>query len=226
MSWIDKYQLFLFDLDGLLVNTEEVHFNAYKEMCRGRGFTLPWDFPKYFRIANADAQALERCIYAEFPQLQKSEPTWAILYKEKSRAFLHLLEQTPALLLSGAEILLRALERANKKRCVVTHSSKELASLLMKQNPVLQTIEHWFTRQDYHLPKPAPDGYLKAIETLAEPDDAIVGFEDSNRGLVSLMATRAYPVLVNSFDTEMKTSFQKQGVRVFNTLEEVCLQGI
>ena len=33
MDWIKKYQLFLFDFDGLLVNTEEMHFLAYKQMC-------------------------------------------------------------------------------------------------------------------------------------------------------------------------------------------------
>ena len=32
MRWISEYQLFLFDLDGLLVNTEELHYQAYKNM--------------------------------------------------------------------------------------------------------------------------------------------------------------------------------------------------
>ncbi|MBS0655353.1 MAG: HAD hydrolase-like protein, partial [Verrucomicrobia bacterium] len=58
MDWISHYQLFLFDLDGLLVNTEETHYRAYARMCRDRGFTLPWDFPAYFRIAQSHSDAI------------------------------------------------------------------------------------------------------------------------------------------------------------------------
>ena len=43
MEWIHHYQLILFDLDGLLVNTEQLHYQAYKNMLQARGFSLPSD---------------------------------------------------------------------------------------------------------------------------------------------------------------------------------------
>ncbi|MDB6080998.1 MAG: HAD-superfamily hydrolase [Chlamydiia bacterium] len=221
MHWIKKYQLFLFDLDGLLVNTEELHFRAYKEMCLQRGYHLPWDFAQYFSIAQLDAQAPERYIYAEFPELKKEEPLWSILYAEKKKAYLTLLAQEPAPLLPGVEVLLTALEKVNKKRCVVTHSALALVELIREQNPILQTIPHWFTREDYQNPKPSPDGYLKAIQALAVPSDQIIGFEDSLRGMRALMATKAYPVLVNSIDQKTKAIFEKEGVATFNSFIEL-----
>jgi beta-phosphoglucomutase len=223
MRWIESYELFLFDLDGLLVNTEEIHYRAYVQMCKGRGYTIPWSFSQYFQIAQQDAGAPERAVYAEFPALQKQEPNWKVLYAEKKRAFLEILENEPAPLLPGAEKFLKILENAQKKRCVVTHSQTELVALLRKQNPILNTIPHWFTREDYSLPKPAPDGYLKAIETLNSSGGKVIGFEDSDRGMRSLMATIATPVLINSIDEKTRASFASMGVKTYTSFDELLL---
>ncbi len=221
MHWISQYQLFLFDLDGLLVNTEELHYMAYKNMLKNRGYILPWDFSKYFSIAQQDAEAPKRYIYAEFPRLQQEEPDWSILYAEKKKAYLDLLKSEQAPFLPGAQELLLLLKEKNVKRAVVTHSGKSLVDALCEKNPTLCTIPYWITREDYATPKPAPDGYLKAISTLAMPGDRVIGFEDSSRGLRSLMATPAKPILVNSHDELLRTSFSQQGVEVFKSLQEV-----
>lgn len=221
MHWMKCYQLFLFDLDGLLVNTEEIHYQAYKLMLERRGFRLPWDFMTYFGIAQSDASAPRRYIYAEFPELFKKEPNWDVLYSEKKSAYLELLETTPAPLLPGASRLLDLLEKAKIKRCVVTHSHGSLVEVLKRQNGALDTIPDWFTREDYKEPKPAPDGYLKAISALALPDDKIIGFEDSSRGMRALLQTRAKGVFVNGIDEKTRLDFQNQGVATFKTLDEV-----
>src|SRR5690349_22870106 len=124
MNWISEYQLFLFDLDGLLVNTEALHYGAYKRMLAGRGYTLPWDFEKYFSIAQQDAEAPKRYIYAEFPKLQQEEPDWKVLYAEKKECYLDLLQTEAAPLMPGAEDLLLELKKQDVKRVVVTHSSR------------------------------------------------------------------------------------------------------
>lgn len=224
MRWISEFQLFLFDLDGLLVNTEELHFGAYKRMLQQRGYTLGWDFPKYFKIAQQDAEAPKRHIYAEFPTLQQSEPDWSVLYAEKKQAYLDLLESEAAPLMPGVQQLLEALEQRAVKRAVVTHSGKSLVDALCKKNPTLRTIPNWITREDYRLPKPAPDGYLKAIGDFAEAGDRVIGFEDSSRGLRSLMATPATPILVNAIDEELREDVKQQGVKVFSTFLEAFEQ--
>ena len=42
MKKIKCYQLFLFDLDGLLVDTERFHYEAYVEMGLKYGFCIDW----------------------------------------------------------------------------------------------------------------------------------------------------------------------------------------
>lgn len=224
MRWISEFQLFLFDLDGLLVNTEELHFAAYKRMLQQRGYTLRWDFATYFKIAQQDAEAPKRYIYAEFPELQKAQPDWSVLYAEKKQAYLDLLESESAPLMPGVQQLLESLEQRAVKRVVVTHSGKSLVEALCKKNPTLSSIPNWITREDYILPKPAPDGYLKAIRDFAAAHDRVIGFEDSSRGLRSLMATPATPILVNAIDEELCRVTKAQGVKVFTSFLEVLTQ--
>jgi beta-phosphoglucomutase len=200
MQWIHQFQLFLFDFDGLLVNTEELHYRAYLKMCGDRGFDLKWSFNRYCEPAHNGATALRDQIYAEFPVLQTMEPNWDVLYAEKKRAYIELIKQGNIQLMDGVSDLLYALQRAGIRRCVVTHSLRELIEIIRAQLPVLQTIPHWFTREDYDKPKPNPDGYLKAIERLSMPGDRIIGFEDTPRGLQALQGTSAKSVLICAKD--------------------------
>ena len=196
MRWIHNFQLFLFDFDGLLVNTEKLHHQAYTKMCADRGFDLNWTFPRYCKAAHYSATALEEQIYAQFPQLQADEPSWQVLYEEKKKNYMDLLLSGQVELMPGVEKLLLELDKTSIKRCVVTHSLSDLVSVIRQQNSILNTIPHWITREDYVEPKPASDGYIEAIKRYAAEGDSVVGFEDSPRGMQSLLGTRALPVMV------------------------------
>ncbi len=196
MQWIARYQLFLFDFDGLLVDTERLHYQAYVNMCAQRGFQLNWSFHRFSEAAHHKSNDLRDQIYEEFPDLKTQEPDWLILYEEKKRFFIELLEKGPAPLLPGVAPLLLALQENQIKRCVVTHSSASLIKRIRQQNPLLDTIPHWITREDYTHPKPHPECYQLAISKYAQPHDRIVGFEDSPRGLHALIETQAKSVLI------------------------------
>lgn len=202
MQWIFQYQLFLFDFDGLLVDTERLHYQAYINMCAQRGFQLNWNFHRYSEAAHHQATDLRDQIYAEFPNLQAIEPDWQVLYEEKKRHFLDLIENRGAhLLLPGVADLLLALQEANIKRCVVTHSATSLIKSIRQQNPILDAIPYWITREDYTHPKPHPQSYQIAIAKLAQPHEHIIGFEDSPRGLQALLGTKAKPILICPADS-------------------------
>ena len=191
MEWIHSFQLFLFDFDGVLVNTEELHYKAYKKMCADRGFSLKWDLSTYAHYAMYRAEGLQEGIYKEFPALKQQEPDWSRLYQEKKDAYFTLLKEGVELI-PGVEKLLLALEEAGISRCVVTNSVAAHIALIREQIPVLNTIPHWITREDYEKPKPDPECYHKAIELYSRPGDRVVGFEDSPKGLKALLETDAF----------------------------------
>lgn len=194
MNWINQYQLFLFDFDGLLVNTEELHYQAYIRMCAKHGVNLNWNFHSYAELAHRSATGVKEKLYAEFPNLTTFP--WEILYEEKKQALIDLLKEGAATLMPGVQELLLALQERQIKRCVVTHSALRLIQIIREQNPILNTIPYWITREDYSKPKPNSECYQVAINRYANEKDHIIGFEDSPRGFSALIETKAVPVLI------------------------------
>lgn len=226
MRWIHDYQLFLFDFDGLLVNTEEIHYQAYQKMCADRGFELKWDFARYCKAAHYQATGLKEQIYEEIPGLCTMEPDWTVLYEEKKKAMVDLLEQGAVHMMPGATELLKALDDAQICRGVVTNSPNEQIALIREQNPVLDTISHWFTRETYSHPKPHPECYLNAIRQLGNGSKKIIGFEDTPKGLRALMHTPAKAIFVAQVDYPEIREFEKKGVLHFSSLESVLANSL
>lgn len=221
MKSLDEYQLFLFDFDGLLVNSEQIHFRAYQKMCANHGIELDWEFSFYCKAAHYESDGLQKTFFQEFPELQKF--SWEELYQEKKSAMVDLYQSGAIELMPGVVELLEYLQKKEIKHCVVTHSPTEQVALLREQNPVLNSIPRWFTREDYSKPKPDPECYLKAIKELSKPGDPIIGFEDTPRGLRALMQTPAEAVLVTEIDYPEIPEFQKNGANRLKSLHEVFL---
>lgn len=221
MLWIDQFDLFLFDFDGLLVNTEELHYLAYKRMCLKRGFVLDWSFERYCQSAHYHSHMLKKEVYERFPTLHEVEPDWNVLYAEKKQAMMELLHEGVAQLMPGVEKLLKSLEEANIPRAVVTHSPEELILILRSQHPILNSVPHWFTRHTYVNPKPDPECYRLAIKTLAQPGDRIIGFEDTPRGMLALTGNPVTAVMVCSIFYPETVDFVKKGAHHFRLLSEI-----
>jgi HAD superfamily hydrolase (TIGR01509 family) len=193
MKWIQQFDLILFDFDGLLVDTEPLHYKAYQNTCQSLGFTLPWDFSEYCQRAHTSSDKFREDLYKTLPDLK--EP-WDSFYNKKREAIEKLLETEHPELMPGAEELLRKIQEKSIPCCVVTHSPDRLVNLIRAKQPLLNTIPLWITRSDYTHPKPHPECYQQAINRYA-PKGQVIGFEDSPRGLKALSGTSAKAVLIN-----------------------------
>ncbi len=218
IRWIHDFQLFLFDFDGLLVDTERLHYAAYQRLCARHGATLPWSFELYCSYAHVSATQVRDQLMEEFPSLRPL--SWdALLYPEKKAIYQALLLEKPVPLMPGVERLLRALQEANIKRCVVTHSARPDIISIRASNPILDTIPHWITRECYTHPKPHPEPYQQAMKMFAAPRDRAIGFEDTPRGIQALKPSGALPVLVSSTHYDLKDTSLFDGVIHFSSFD-------
>ena len=188
---------YLFDLDGVLVRTEELHCEAYRATCAARDLLLPWDFPQYCVAAHYGPARLQEELRRELPDLFAGGFTWEDLYRDKSRRYLDLLADGEVALQPGTAAVLERLHAAGAARAIATNSTREQTLLLRDRLPVLATVEVWVTREDYAAAKPAPDAYLEALHRLGSPPPgACLGFEDTPRGLQALTGAGLPAVLV------------------------------
>ena len=219
MNWIFKYSPIFFDFDGLLVNTEHLHFKAYKTLLEKHDVLFPWDFPAFAAVAHKSSEGLRKMISAHAPLLLQSF-SWDNLYEQKKTLYLQLLEQGGLELMPGADQILQLTQNAQIPHAVVTNSTYAKISLIRKQLPVLQRIPYWITREDYQNPKPAPDAYLKALEVLGR-SEKMLGFEDSLRGIRSLEGAAITPVLICSPDHPQMDEVSQESLRYYPSFVDI-----
>lgn len=226
MMLLKNKQIVLLDFDGLLVSTEDLHFQAYQRMCQNRGCILGWDFARFCSVAHKSSTGLQETIYSELPGLYHQEPLWDVLYKEKKKEYKKLLHEGQVALMPGVESFLDLLQEKELKIAVVTHSPKEQIDLIKEQLPLLLGIPLWLTREDYTNPKPAPDGYLRALQELAQPGDCAIGFEDTWRGYSALVAAGVPGVVISSvLSNDFQQQLRSARAPVFPSLSDLLSTG-
>ena len=216
----DAVELILFDLDGLLVDTERLHWQAYRQMCQTFGQTLTWDYLTYLEVAGGSAGGICERMRREIPGLFQGRE-WEELYEVKRESLYEILATSPIPLMPGAEHCLRLLAGTGKPLVVVTHSPRKFVDMVRAAHPVFSLINEWISREMYGAPKPAPDGYLKACSDLRIAPERAIGFEDTVRGIESLLAARIQAVLVNATDQSAHRACEGKGVTIIESLGDV-----
>ncbi len=196
-AWLNFFDLLLFDFDGLLVDTEKLHWQAYQKMCENRGFLLPWSLEQFWEIAHLSEEGLKKEIYALFPALQRQESNWSLLYQEKKECYQELLYAGKVELMPGVAPLLEAIQEKNIARAVVTNSTQQQTDIVKKFIPSLSSIPLWITREKYTFSKPHPDPYETALKEMQISPERAIGFEDSLKGIQSMIGAKIQvPLLV------------------------------
>lgn len=221
MRWINNFDLFLFDFDGLLVNTEHIHFQAYVQMLKNRGLILDWSFEKFCSIAHLSLEGIKNEIYLKFPELFQLEPRWEVLYEEKKKCYLELLKSSKIELMPGVESLMLTLKEYGKVSCGVTNSSIEHVRLIIGNNFILKNVSHWIAREDYLKPKPDGECYSKAIELFGKKARRIIGFEDTLKGINALLQTKAKCVIICPSHHPQMNILMERGVFHFESFLEI-----
>lgn len=184
-------QAVVFDLDGLLFNTEELHHHlGYTLLARrGHEFTPELRQAVMGRPARAALQLMiEHCGLRESPDA---------LAAEAERLVPEWLERHLAPM-PGAPELLEALERAGLPKAVATSSSRRFTQHVLGRFGWEPRFAFLLTAEDVTHGKPHPEIYLKAAEKFGVPPSSMAVLEDSAHGCRAAVAAGAVVVAVPS----------------------------
>ncbi len=190
----------IFDVDGTLAETEELHREAFNEAFVEVGLDWHWGRRVYKELLRV-AGGKERI--RAFDQVRRSGPPLsdaviARLHRVKTERFAALMAEKGCPLRPGVKQLLdAAIGRGQRVAIATTTTRANIDSLLA---PVLGP--HWETMfaavvaaDDVARKKPAPDVYLEVLSQLDMSAASCIAIEDSRNGLMA--ATRAgIPVLI------------------------------
>jgi len=165
----------IFDMDGVLVSSLEVHWKAYRLTFRtqGREFTQE----EYFQLASgATREVVIRRVLGDVPQNLLEE-----LMEQKEHHVVNLLEAEGVPTVPGAREFLRDLRALGIKTAVAT-SSRSPGPFLARAD-LDHEFPHIVDRRHVEHPKPLPDCYLLAAEKLGVTPERCVVVEDSLTGI-------------------------------------------
>jgi len=177
----------LFDLDGVIVDSESLHHRAYERALTPYGVSsIPLD--AYADRFSNRGVGLEYCA-ERVPGLDLGA-----LKRAKSRLFRELLE-TDARPLPGVHEVIRALAAA-RPLAVATGSGHDAAGYVLERFGLRDCFRAVIAREDYQRDKPEPDAFLRACDALGEPPASCLVVEDSYKGLRAARAARIPCVVV------------------------------
>jgi len=172
-----NYQAAIFDMDGLLLDTERVCLEAFRDACYS--LSLPFLEDIYLGIIGRNAQGIEDVISAGYSD--------KIDYKTLRKAWLdryHPIVETQAIpVKSGVIALLDWLKESNIPMAVATSTPRELAITKLELAGLLPYFEHLSTGCEVQRGKPDPEIFLLAADRLQVAPELCLAFEDSNNGV-------------------------------------------
>lgn len=169
----------LFDLDGVVFDTEPQYTVFWGEQCR---LYHPEHPGLEQEIKGSTLTQIYDCWFSG--PLQKEQP----VITERLNAYEQQMDYD---YIDGFIAFVNDLHQNGVKTAVVTSSNlPKMESVYRKQPGFKQLFDAILTSEDFEKSKPDPDCYLKAARRLSvEPDECVV-FEDSVNGLRSGMAAK------------------------------------
>jgi len=195
-------QAIVFDLDGTLVDTEDMWALATKQMLIARGICYTDKLKKRIHTAVHGLPPLQACTLLKELVALKETPE-QLATEKKERAFT--LMKGNIHYIPGAYAFIKAVIAANINIAIATNCSTEIVALIMDECPELSQFfqEHIYTPQHVgNRPKPHPAIYQHATRMLNVLPEKSIAIEDSAHGMQSAKNAGLFCIGLNRNGTE------------------------
>jgi HAD superfamily hydrolase (TIGR01509 family) len=173
----------IFDLDGVIVDTEPLSKQHERDFLRGLGV-------KQLRKLDTNLQGLNARAYwavlKDAYELDQSVEELVTLWRPSYVAYLDSLEQIPVI--AGVEQLIQQLAISNYPLAIASSANPKRVTLILDKTDLKKYFSVIITGDDTSKSKPAPDTFLLAAKRLGvSPVDCLV-IEDSTNGILAAKA--------------------------------------
>lgn len=180
----------VFDMDGLMFNTEDLYWEVGSELLRRRGRL-------YTRqLCDAMMGLQPQPAFQTMIDWHGLSDSWEQLAAESEEIYFSLLDRYPVQAMPGLGELLDALEKAGIPKAIGTSSRRRTLETLLSRFQLQSRFTFTLTAEDVHHSKPHPEIYLKAAERFGLTPQQVVVLEDSQAGCRAAVAAGTIAVAV------------------------------
>ncbi|HEY7326323.1 MAG TPA: HAD family phosphatase [Gemmataceae bacterium] len=205
----------IWDVDGTLVDTAELHFQAWQAVCRehGRDFTRN-DFAATFGQRNPE---IIRTLFGErFTEQEIADlgDRKEVLYRDTAKNGVELLP--------GARQLVHDLHRAGFAQAIGSSAPPANLELILRLTGIARYFTAIVSSEDTERGKPDPQVFLLAADRLGVSPPRCVVFEDAVAGVEAARAGGMKCVAVRCVGHHSEEKLRQAGAdRVVETLERI-----
>jgi HAD superfamily hydrolase (TIGR01509 family) len=184
-----RFKAVVFDLDGLMFNTEELYQFVGSQLLKRRGKNFDDELLDKM-MGRPQRVALQLMI-----DYHGLDATVADLARETDEVFDEILDERLQCM-PGLVELLAALERHNIPKAIATSSGRSFVEQVLERFNFAPRFQFILTGDDVTHGKPHPEIYLKAAERFGFAPEEVLVLEDSSNGCRAAVAAGTFAVAV------------------------------
>ncbi len=181
----------IFDMDGVLIEAKEWHYDALNEALKLFGYKIELhehltSYDGLTTKTKLSRLSIEKGLPAylhNFINEMKQQYTMEIIHQRCRPSFNH-------------EYALSRLKSEGYRLAVASNSVRNTVDLMMEKARLQQYLEFSLSNQDVTLPKPHPEIYVNAIKKLGLTPSECLIVEDNENGIKAAMASHAHVLVV------------------------------
>jgi HAD superfamily hydrolase (TIGR01509 family) len=179
-------QALIFDVDGTLAETEELHREAFNQTFNEFDLAWHWDQERYHTLLKITGGKERMLAHAASLGIDDFDPL--PLHKRKTTLYNEMLAQGAISLRPGVEALIRKAKEKDLRLAIATTTSRENVETLIRVT-LGGDPHHWFeaicTGEDVAIKKPDPEVYQVTLSRLALTARGAIAFEDTKNGVLA-----------------------------------------
>lgn len=204
----------VFDMDGLLVDTEQVVFAAMQHAAAGIGAEMPFEvFQRMVGLTHAKSDLILIEHFGAGFDLEAFQASVSTYFRAEQAAGIALK--------AGAVEILDQLDAMALPRAIATSSSRYAVEQSLGPHGLLDRFGAFVTREAQANSKPHPEPYLKAAIALGVDPADCLALEDSHNGVRSAAAAGMMTVMVPDM-LDPTEEMETLTVRIAADLHEVA----
>jgi beta-phosphoglucomutase len=192
MRQLTDFAAFIFDMDGLVLDTEPTYFAAWQQAAKLMGYQLEPEL--FIKLSGSHYNQVEAQLIAEFG-VDFDLLLFRQLGTESWNNYVH---KHGIMIKKGVTELLDYARQQSIPIALATNSSAVYAHQCLNIAGIRHRFPVIVTGEDVRKVKPAPDIFLKAAERMQVDISQCIIFEDSHTGITAASASGAYSAYVPS----------------------------
>ncbi len=202
----------IFDMDGVLIDAKEWHYESLNKALRLFGFEINHNdhinqfdgLPTKKKLELISSVSNLPISLHQFINLLKQIYTMEFVYNKCKPNFLH-------------ENALRNLKNDNYKIGLASNSVRDSVNLMLKKACLIEYFDIILSNEDVKKPKPDPEIYQVAIDRLGLKPNEVLVVEDNINGIEAAKSAGAHLLVVKDVN-EVNIDNIKNKITMLNTI--------